>query len=176
MLIRNASPEDARAIAETRIDGWRFAYRGIVPDDVLAGLSYDHNEAQWRRNLETTDSQTLVQVLENDEGRVIGFAASGPERTGNETYRGEVYAIYVRPELHGHGGGGKLLRAAVEQLQQRGYDSMLIWALADNPWKRFYEKYGGVPVLNRPITLGSMELAEIGYGWVDLQDFPSASC
>lgn len=171
MLIRNAGSVDARAIAETRIDGWRFAYRDIVPDTVLADLSYDRDEAQWRRRIEAADGRTFVQVLEDDDGYVIGFAASGSERMGNELYRGEVYALYVRPEMHGRGGGGKLLRAAVEELQRHGFSSMLIWALADNPWRRFYEKYGGVPVLSHTIAIGDAELAEIGYGWEDLQVF-----
>ena len=35
-VIRDALPTDARVLAEISIDGWRTAYVGIVPDEVIA--------------------------------------------------------------------------------------------------------------------------------------------
>jgi len=39
MAIRTARFQDARQIAEVHVDSWRAAYRGIVPDSLLEGLS-----------------------------------------------------------------------------------------------------------------------------------------
>jgi hypothetical protein len=37
--LRDATPADAHAIANVLVQSWRAAYRGLLPDDVLAGLS-----------------------------------------------------------------------------------------------------------------------------------------
>ena len=44
MLIREASPTDAAAIARVHVDSWRTTYAGIVPADYLANLSYTRRE------------------------------------------------------------------------------------------------------------------------------------
>jgi len=43
-MIRPATPEDARAIAEVHVASWRYAYRGLLPDDVLDRLSVEERE------------------------------------------------------------------------------------------------------------------------------------
>jgi hypothetical protein len=37
--LRDATRADAHAIANVLVQSWRAAYRGLLPDDVLAGLS-----------------------------------------------------------------------------------------------------------------------------------------
>jgi hypothetical protein len=51
MLIRRATLEDAAAIARVRVDTWRTAYRGIVPDEFLDNMSYEGNESRWAEML-----------------------------------------------------------------------------------------------------------------------------
>jgi len=41
MAIRTARFQDARQIAEVHVDSWRAAYREIVPDSLLEGLSVE---------------------------------------------------------------------------------------------------------------------------------------
>ena len=40
-VIRPATEADARTIAEIHVAGWVAAYRGMVPDELLASLSVD---------------------------------------------------------------------------------------------------------------------------------------
>jgi hypothetical protein len=47
-MIRKATPEDARAIAEVHVKSWRAAYRDLLPQDFLQGLSVDRREQQWQ--------------------------------------------------------------------------------------------------------------------------------
>jgi hypothetical protein len=47
MILREARPADAAKIARVHVDGWRTTYRGIVPDDYLAALSYEAQERSW---------------------------------------------------------------------------------------------------------------------------------
>ncbi len=46
-----------------------------------------------------------------------------------------------------------------------GIDSLLIWALADNPACKFYTALGGEPVLENKIEIGGKQLIEVTYGW-----------
>ncbi|HXQ79423.1 MAG TPA: GNAT family N-acetyltransferase [Thermoplasmata archaeon] len=41
--------------------------------------------------------------------------------------------------------GTSLTREAAKHLQSIGLSSMLVWVLDQNPYRRFYEKLGGVP-------------------------------
>jgi hypothetical protein len=45
--LRDATPADAHAIANVLVQSWRAAYRGLLPDDVLAGLSIPDREQFW---------------------------------------------------------------------------------------------------------------------------------
>jgi hypothetical protein len=44
---------------------------------------------------------------------------------------------------------------------------MLVWALAKNPWRPFYESLGGVllPDKKKVTTIGGAILDEVAYGW-----------
>ena len=84
--IRQAIDSDARGIARVHIDSWRSTYAGIVPADHLAGLDYDEREARWHRIL--ADRRQNAFVAEDADGRIIGFASGGPERSGDAAYPG----------------------------------------------------------------------------------------
>ncbi len=45
---------------------------------------------------------------------------------------------------------------------------MLIWVLADNPSRRFYERLGGQLVREAEVELGGQRLRELAYGWKNL--------
>ncbi|MCA9907676.1 MAG: GNAT family N-acetyltransferase, partial [Anaerolineae bacterium] len=160
---------DVAAIARVSVDTWRTTYRGIMPDAVLDTLSYEHNEANWHRVLQNPQSKSFVKVAVSDHNEVIGFAAAGPERTGDFGIQGEIYALYVRQSAQRAGLGRGLVIAAATKLMARGYASMLIWVLRDNQIGRaFYERIGGLQVAEREIAIAEVMLPEIGYGWRDL--------
>ena len=77
------------------------------------------------------------------DGEVVGFASTGPSRDPDDADAGEVYAIYVRPDLYGRGIGARLLDHAVADLSDRGYPRALLWTLETNrAAQRFYERVG----------------------------------
>lgn len=49
-------------------------------------------------------------------------------------------------------------------------NSMLIWALKENPACRFYEMLGGKPIDTAEIEIEGKKLSEIAYGWDDLAE------
>jgi GNAT superfamily N-acetyltransferase len=165
--VRRASISDAPAIARVHADTWRTTYKGLMTDEFLPNLSYDRRQRMWEESLNDPKRTTTVLVADDEEGRVIGFAACGAARDEKE-YDGELFAIYVTQDWQGRGVGRELLRSAAQDLKARGFGSMLVWVLADNPFRRFYESLGGERVRTRNAEIGGQGLRELGYGWRSL--------
>jgi GNAT superfamily N-acetyltransferase len=167
MRIRTATIADVAAIARVHVESWRTTYKGILPDDYLADLGYEQREPLWRRILSKPGRQRLVYVAEDSPGNIVGFASGGRERSGDPVYTGELYAIYLLEGWQRQGIGRQLAVAVVRRLIQRGLRSLLIWVLAQNPSRRFYEALGGRQVREKLETRGDVQLVEIAYGWLD---------
>ena len=169
MPIRIATVHDAAAIAKVHVESWRTTYKGIVPDDFLAHLSYEQREQFWRQVLTEPGSRTIAYVAEDAQGTVMGFASGGPERSGDPVYTGELYAIYLLAQHQGQGIGRQLVMPLVHHLWQDGMRGLLLWVLAANPAWKFYERLGGHPVYEKTVPLGGVALMEVAYGWRDVQ-------
>jgi ribosomal protein S18 acetylase RimI-like enzyme len=137
--IRRARLEDAAAIAAVHVRTWQSAYEHVFGAERLAGLDLAAREGLVRRF--ATDPGQDAFVAEDDDGRIVGFVATGPpEEEGEER---ELYAIYVLPEAWGTEAGSGLMRAAVEAMRARGAADAILWVLDDNPRaRRFYEREG----------------------------------
>lgn len=163
--IRAARAEDAASIAGVQADSWRSTYAGILPDEVLLGRSLGDSR-RWRRALGRFRRNRFVYVAEDGRGQVVGYASAGPSRCPALPYRAEVYALYLRDEYHGRGIGRELFAtAAVEAGKARG-PSLLVWCLAANPSRFFYERMNGVLAARRPS--GGAGFEELGYAWNDV--------
>ena len=162
--VRPATPSDAEAIAIVHVDSWRAAYRGIVPDEILAGLSVERRAAGWRETIESAPDDR-VWVVERDD-RVIGFAATGPARDDDAVAgSGEVMAIYLDPAAWSTGLGRRLFAAAVEDLGRRGFGPLVLWVLTENArGRRFYEAAGWrADGTSRTLDFGGTPVEEIRY-------------
>jgi GNAT superfamily N-acetyltransferase len=141
--IREATSEDARAIAEIRIASWRATYAGIVPQSVLDRMDVDRTVDRIC-GLLASDSHVLV--LDTPEGGVVGYAFVAPARDDDAAGLGEIEAIYLHPNAQGSGLGGGLLAAASDALAARGFDTLVLWVLtANTPARGFYEHAGFAP-------------------------------
>ena len=156
-------------MAKVHVDTWRTMYSGIVPVDHLASLSYTERQSRWEEILRTNQPATSNFVAEAESGDIVGFAGGAPEREGNSTYRGELYAIYLLDSYQRKGIGRRLVSAVARRPLVDGFDSMLVWALEDNhPACRFYELLGGERVGRKTITVGGSDLVEVSYAWRDI--------
>jgi len=144
--IRAATQADAHAIADIHVDGWRWAYEGLVPPALLDSLSVERREARWTEWFAQHRPGWAVFVAEGKSG-TVGFVSCGPcndPDAGPET--GEVYAIYLRHGVQGQGVGRNLFARASEHLRDSGFRQATLWVLAENaPTRRFYERAGWTP-------------------------------
>ena len=152
-VVRPATVADAYAMASAHVRSWQAAYRGIVPDDVLDGLSVERRATFWSRQLGEMEAPSAAWVAVEGE-HVAGFVSIGPESehdvddTGKPTgddgpAPGELYAIYLEPEAWSRGLGRALMAAAVEGLRAGGFPTAILWVFAANDRaRRFYERAG----------------------------------
>lgn len=166
--IREAAAGDAAAIARVHVDSWRTTYRGVFPEEVLARLTYEARAESWRKILVERARGEPIYVAAEADGTILGFASGGPERSGSETHRGEIYAIYLVESAQRRGLGRRLVAAVAERLNDAGCDSLLIWVLANNPCRGFYAALGGEIVAEKPLSIGKAEHIEVAYGWRDI--------
>ena len=142
MQVRRAAAEDAGQIAEVHVASWRAAYRGLLPDDLIASLDVSLRERRWRSILHQPE-WTLLVAGEQATSAVVGFACCGPSRDDDaEATTGEVTAIYAHPDVWGRGVGAALLSASTATLASR-YLRATLWVLDTNSRARdFYERLG----------------------------------
>ncbi|NJL49553.1 MAG: GNAT family N-acetyltransferase [Leptolyngbyaceae cyanobacterium SM2_5_2] len=168
MRIREATHNDVPAIAKVHVDTWRTTYRGTVPDEHLANLSYERRANGWYQILSRApEDGNFTFVAEGEPGGIVGFANGGMERTGDSVYKGELTAIYIQKAHQGKGIGRCLVRSVAARLGQLGIDSMLVWVLVDNPACQFYAALGGKRVYEKELNIGGKPLIEVAYGWLN---------
>jgi len=169
--LRKAKPEDADAIARIHIETWRTTYAGMLPDDMLVKMSEERQARLWRRMIREGET---VMVAELRQAGVIGFGSYGPNRSGRDGFTGEVYTLYVHPDYQGVGVGGGMLRSLFRALVREGHDTALIWVLAENPARFFYEAMGGRRIGERSVQMWGAGHHELAYGWDSIHALPPA--
>lgn len=170
--LRLARPDDAAALGELHVAAWRETYPGLLPDEMLAGLSVEARTATWARMLALRDASSTVVRLAEVQGRPVGFAATSPQRDpmlGARGYDGEIAAIYLLRAGQRRGIGAALMRAAAADLLERGRKGASLWVLRENATaRRFYERHGGSLIGEKSEAHGRAGLVEVAYGWPDL--------
>lgn len=137
MTIRKLeSGDDRMALSRVYEASWKYAYKGIIPQDYLDSIP----EGKWAQAVDRPEVHTLV-MLEGD--RIIGTTSVCAARCADRNGFGEVVSIYFLPEYMGKGYGKLLLAEAVKELQKMGFSNICLWVLEENHRARhFYEKCG----------------------------------
>ncbi|ONK10321.1 GNAT family N-acetyltransferase [Streptomyces sp. MP131-18] len=155
--IREMTPGDTEGVARARIQGWRHAYRGLVPQDYLDGMRPELFAAMLRAAAPGEPADRVHLVADARGTGVIGWAHPGayrpdehvdkrpgrPQEEAEEGSCGELYALYLVPEFIGTGVGRALLDSSLRWLAGRGHRRLRLWVLRDNVMgRRFYDRVG----------------------------------
>ena len=165
--VRPAAATDIEGMARVSIDTWRLTYNGILPSGYLGRMRLTAHESQRRRLMSSPDTAHFV-AAEPVTGETVAFASAGPSRGSAFGASGEIYELYVQNGFQRQGLGRGLAEAARRWLAARGDHAMVIWVLADNPARGFYERLGGSAAGLRTIRVGGVLVDEAAYIWRDL--------
>ena len=168
LTIRPATPYDAQAIARIRVQGWRFAYQGLISQDYLDSLSVAKNTERMRGHLSQLPQNSppsrseSVQGSSDDEKQsfmlaargdaVLGFchfsaASDKADRVERATpggaMVGRLHSLYIDPSALGQGIGHTLMNHALSTFAAWGCERATLWVLEGNSRAiSFYERQG----------------------------------
>lgn len=126
LTIRPATPNDAQAVARIRVQGWRFAYQGLISQDYLDSLSVAEDTERMRGYLSqlpqnsppsrsaslqgSGDGEKRPFMLAARGDAVLGFChfSAAPDKD-DRTERavpggamvGRLHSLYIDPETLG---------------------------------------------------------------------------
>ena len=171
--LREATRIDAAALGALHVASWHETYTGLIPDEMLAGLSVESRTAMWSEVLgdPATFGGAAVVVAE-DGNRIVGFGSCGRQRDealAEAGFGGEIGALYVFRSHQRRGAGRAIMAAMAHFLSGRGHEAASLWVLRENIAARtFYESLGGEIVGEKRDEQPEATLIEMAYGWRDL--------
>ena len=163
--IRRARSGDEAGLARVHVEGWRWGFRGLLPEDYLAGLDQQACQRRWQHMI-GVDVRHRETWLALRVGQVVGFCGFGVSRTsGPGQGEGELFSLYLCEEWAGKGIGRALCAAALERMQARGARRGVLWVLEDNARaRRFYDLAGWrADGARRQHPLADFEVSEVRY-------------
>jgi RimJ/RimL family protein N-acetyltransferase len=138
-VVRRAAPDDAPAMGRLHVRAWQHAYRGVMPDEYLDGLSIDERTSMWADVLARDPAPNIL--VATIASTPVGFAALGADGDGDSV--GQLFAINLDPTVWRRGVGRMLLRAATEALRALGFAEAVLWVVPENHRARaLYESEG----------------------------------
>ena len=166
--IRPATPYDAQAVARIRVQGWRFAYQGLISQDYLDSLSVAEDTERMRGYLSQFPQNSPLSRSEFVQGSgdgekqsfmlavrgnaVLGFCrfSATPDKidradraTPGETMNGRLHALYIDPGALGQSIGHTLMNHALSTFAAWGCEHANLWVLEGNSRAiSFYERQG----------------------------------
>ncbi len=134
-VIRDATPEDATACAEI--------YAPYVRDTTISFEEVPPSAQEMATRMEAAMQGYAWLVLEDESGRVIGYAYGGPlGKRAAYRWSAEV-SVYMDRERRGKGGGRALYERLLERLEGQGYRQALALVSVPNEASiRLHESMG----------------------------------
>lgn len=152
---RDATAADAatldRIFDASFCDTFAHLYRPEDLDSFLSSFGIDDWEAQL------DDSAYAFRIAEAD-GQAVGYLKLGPLKLPVQTARSAILLdqLYILKEYHGVGIAHGLMDWALAEAATRGVEEMYLTVFTENHRaRRFYDRYGFIPVGRYDFMVGS---------------------
>jgi len=154
IVFRDAVAADIPALAELHVTTWNATY------NTTRGPTVATRTWQWNEVFRKENRRDFVLVLEDRNGRLIGFTWGKPSEG---EFGGNLSKIYLRWEYHGVGLGRRMMEETARRFLDRGIASFNLFAEMSNPTLGFYDRMGGERLLDDRGRFGG------AYGWRDVR-------
>lgn len=129
-------------MAHIHVESWKVAYRGIMPDEVIARTDLAYRTHFWTERIATREWPVFV-VEDGDDMVAFCQIVPSPDPGDDAKAVGHITSIHVLPHLRGQGHGRALLDHAFAEFRRRGFAEVTLWVLEENTGaRRFYERLG----------------------------------
>ena len=148
-------------LATVHVVSWRAAYRGLMPDEVLAGLSVPEREQALVRPTQRSGA------TDERRGRDRRTALSASLRSGPpvvpadraDPTLGDLYALYLDPGRWGRGIGLLSTPLLLDRLVTHSFTHAGLWVLDGNQRAlRFYRRHGWTDTGRTQIDRGPQDI------------------
>jgi len=154
ITFRDAVADDIPALAELHVTTWNATY------NTTRGPTIATRTWQWEQVFAKANRRDFILVLEDKNGRLIGFTWGRPHEG---EFAGELSKIYLRWEYHGLGLGRRMMAETARRFVERGIHSFVLFAELTNPTLGFYDHLGGERLLDERGQFGG------AYAWRDVK-------
>lgn len=149
ITIRRAEPGDADQLGEVAVRAWQWAYRGLMPDDVLDSLRPESRAKAWKTWLHDDVVPGFEGWVAELGDKIVGYAASADAHKveDEDVAPGtmELTMIYLLEDYVGTGVGSRLMDSVEAAWRSNGAPAGILWVLKANERTRlFYERHGWV--------------------------------
>jgi hypothetical protein len=185
IAVRRARADDAPGIAAVHVAAWRSAYAGILDERYLSHLSEARLAAFYRRAILDRREGHAVFVATaggtdqpadqpGPEAAIVGFASGGRARRRGLA-AGEVETLYLLDDYRERSVGRRLMRAMAAHLRAIGCGSALVWVLAENQARYFYQHIGGRQAMTDTVLVAGHPVPQTAFVWDPIETLLSAT-
>ncbi|MGE5615441.1 MAG: N-acetyltransferase family protein [Bacillota bacterium] len=130
VVLRPATGNDWKAIADLHAESWRATYRGALGDRYLASEVVEDRRALWQKRFDEPEAGQHVIVAERGT-MLVGF---GCAYVALDSEWGSLLDnLHVRESAQGRGLGKRLLRAIGAHCAKRAPDcDLYLWVIQKN--------------------------------------------
>ena len=152
---RNATPDDATALARLGARSFTETFGHLYDPADLALFLANHQEETWRDELD--DPAKSVRVGECD-GELVAYAKLTPPKLPFVAEQGsiELGQFYILKPWHGTGAARDLMAWVLEKARERFATALYLSVFTDNHRaRRFYLRHGFKPVGTYAFMVGT---------------------
>ena len=139
--IRRAVIGDETVLAKIQTESWKAAFSRILSPEELQRCTLMENAVQMYHTVLQQKACSIAIEYVSEQPHCI--AAWGKNRCDLAEAVGELICIHSLPMNWANGYGSNMMKYVLNQLQQEGYESAILWVFEANiRARKFYEKHG----------------------------------
>lgn len=164
-MIRKATPNDVTHIAKLKVEGYRYANKGIISQHFLNSIDEQEEHDNILKNIEACEENKEYHVYVADNiDKILGFCAINKDRDTTYGAEAEIVDLHVSPSYTSMGIGKNMFSYIKEEMKKNDLDSAITWVAEENTVANsFCKKNGGTFVGEKYQEVGMQNLKLNGY-------------